>query len=221
MTQFLAISGRKQSGKDTVARYLQGKLYQDFNGYRSAITHFAEPLKNMIHDVFGVPSQLLYGTDEDKNTLTDIHWDNLPMNIRVAYSVSLDIEGHTTGDIPVFIPKSGAMTIREVLQVIGTDIFRNMIDYDVWAKSIFRKNWGNIDLVIIPDCRFENEVKQVKDHGGFVMRINRNTGLTDTHLSETALDNYMFDSVIDNNGDLSELYYKAYSEAVRLLRLNG
>lgn len=74
---------------------------------------------------------------------------------------------------------------------------------------------------IITDVRFSNEADAVKSRGGINIRVNRlNKELLDTdekfndefnkhyHPSETALDNYIFDYVIDNNGTIEDLIIK-------------
>ena len=82
---------------------------------------------------------------------------------------------------------------------------------------------------IITDVRFPNEAKAIKDRGGIVIRVNRLTeeqkiaslktranrpnnaiklALKNEHPSETALDNYKFDHVIENNGSIEELVEK-------------
>ena len=72
---------------------------------------------------------------------------------------------------------------------------------------------------IITDVRFPNEAKAIKDRGGIVIRVNRTYYTEDkkyiigydpfeTHPSETALDDYEFDYVIENDGSLDELITK-------------
>ena len=71
---------------------------------------------------------------------------------------------------------------------------------------------------IITDCRFPNEAQAVKQRGGIVIRVNRGKtpvpegalkAMVDrSHPSETSLDNYEFDHVIDNNGSIEELVEK-------------
>lgn len=87
--------------------------------------------------------------------------------------------------------------------------------YENKRKELFiiqdnTKNW------IITDTRFLNEVKAIKDRNGFIIRVNRNNSSPqdehifvnkqqNTHPSETALDDYDFDYVVDNNGTIENL----------------
>lgn len=211
MTRFLAISGKKQSGKDSVATHIANRLARQ--SVPVAITHFARPLKDMINSVFGIPSELLYGTDQQKDTETYLKWEDIAEEIRK--SNSKDSWG---GGFKIPVPRSGFMTVREVLQVVGTDIFRKQIKDTVWAEVPFRKDWGRIELVIIPDCRFPNEIEVLRQNDGNALRIVRPGILTDGHSSETALDNYEFNrnDVIVNDSTLDALLDRAYDRTMQL-----
>jgi hypothetical protein len=59
---------------------------------------------------------------------------------------------------------------------------------------------------VIADVRFPNEAEAIKERGGKVIRINRhNHGAVNTHKSEIAMDNYMFDHVLYNDGTIDDL----------------
>lgn len=142
------------------------------------------------------------------------------------------------------------MTYREFLQKLGTEAIRDNLHKDVWVKALFADytpvefledqpnpilapelpNW------IITDTRFENEAEAVKAHGGILLRINgkfrteRETrfdsylklqGISPIeHPSETALDNYPFDYVINNDGSIEELTEKVKEFLIKF-NLNG
>lgn len=104
---------------------------------------------------------------------------------------------------------------RKILQYVGTDVVR-AISPNFWAQFIaeildfFPDKW---DLVIIPDCRFPNEIGILKSRGHDVTTINVvrddfQSELTEeqlSHVSENALDGYQFDYIAYNNGTLDEL----------------
>ena len=200
-TYFIALSGKKQVGKDTSGQIIARLLTEQ--GKRVAFTAFAEALKEMCIGVLGLQRSLVYGTDADKNVLTHIKWDTLPNYIRDKYRTGPD-KFKEDGSLQSNI-RTGNMTVREVLQIMGTDIFREMFENDVWANSPFRRNWSEYDVVVITDCRFPNEKSVTEARGGTVIRIERNTGLNDTHASETSLDNAEFEYRYVNNGSLAEL----------------
>ena len=106
---------------------------------------------------------------------------------------------------------------RTLLQTVGTDII-SVQQKDFWVNFIisilkfFPNEW---DVVLIPDCRYPIEYELMKDtFDTALLRIERpnfDNGLSATqkaHISETALDNYKFDTIIYNSGSLEELKVK-------------
>jgi hypothetical protein len=84
------------------------------------------------------------------------------------------------------------MLSRDIMQYVGTDIFRKMKP-DVWVSAtINRIKKDKPQIALITDCRFPNEVSSIKDAGGLVMRLTRNPFNSD-HLSETILDESNYD----------------------------
>jgi hypothetical protein len=104
-------------------------------------------------------------------------------------------------------------TPRNILQKVGTDCLRKGYREEVWVKSLERqvKRLAPADIAIT-DVRFINESEAVKEWGGLVIRILRDNApaiATDSHVSETSLDNYqMWDYTIRNDGTLEDLYKK-------------
>ena len=104
---------------------------------------------------------------------------------------------------------------RTLLQYVGTDVVRNKkpnfwIDFIAEVLELFNGEW---DYVLIPDCRFPNEVDVLKDRGFdvihvSVMRDNYDNGLTEeqrSHPSETALDDVTPDVLLHNAGSIVDL----------------
>lgn len=183
----IAFAGRKQSGKTTSCEYVSKKFEESYwakNGYiidnsedytPFNIYNFADPLKKICIDILGLTEKQCYGTDENKNEIVNCKW-----------------------------PKTNKqMTAREVLQYVGTDVFRE-IQHNVWADATIRKiKRENFPLALIADCRFPNEVKSIKNAGGMVIKLHRNI-YDSNHASETALDekhydHNHFDLIIDNS----------------------
>ena len=108
---------------------------------------------------------------------------------------------------------------RTLLQYVGTDIVRAQCP-DFWAEyvvNVLKMFNGNWDYVLIPDCRFPNEINLPREAGFDVthMRVIRpgfDNGLSDdqqSHPSETALDATLPDMTMINSGTLVDLYAKA------------
>lgn len=62
------------------------------------------------------------------------------------------------------------------------------------------------ERVVMTSTRYRNEAKAIKDHGGFVWRVNRpGLGPLSQHPTEIDMDGWNYDFVIDNNGTLEDL----------------
>lgn len=222
MTKIIGFAGRKQSGKNTSCNFIMAhKLFQygvckkaslnkDGNiivsdlfgegvsdldwipltpdyvntdmlfGNFSAckIYAFADPLKRLCIDILGLSYSQVFGSDTDKNTPTHLKWEDMPG--------VLDSK------------KKGFMTAREVLQHVGTDIFRKMYQ-NVWVDSVLRRiDNDKPELALISDVRFDDEIKSLQNKGGIVIGLLRDKlNSNGSHASEnTNFD--LCDHVIDN-----------------------
>jgi hypothetical protein len=175
MTKILAFAGRKQSGKTTCSEFVAKYFNGAIEPFNGAkVFNFADPLKKDICiNILGLTYDQCYGEDIDKNTITDIKWEGKQL------------------------------TAREVMQFVGTDIFRKMKN-DVWAGATINKIMNEKpQLAIVADCRFPNEVEAIRNAGGLVIKLTRNP-YNSSHESETALDennysNENFDLVLYNH----------------------
>ena len=151
---------------------------------------FAEPLKQLALNLFNIPEECMYGTDEQKNQLQEhLLWENMPPQ-----------------QFPTQGCKLGPMTAREFLQFLGTDVMRNMYE-PIWVKYCIDNIQSEESLIAtIDDVRFLNELEAVQKVGGKVIYLDRNNDSKDGHSSENELCNNLdkFDAVIDNS-DLSIL----------------
>tara|TARA_Y100000034_G_C6857907_1_gene390137 strand:+ start:326 stop:1117 length:792 start_codon:yes stop_codon:yes gene_type:complete len=182
---------------------------------RVKIYSFADPLKKEVCiDVLGLRKEQCYGTDEQKNSLTKYYWENLPIDIRVAYSEEIEdyeVPHELSGESEIQnfkVPRSGLITARELMQCVGTDVFRKMFNQDVWVNATLRiVDQEHKELSIISDVRFESEVNAVLKKGGYIIRLLR-LFEEDSHSSETALDSFNFEKnskqvLIINNDDIT------------------
>lgn len=189
MTKFITLAGRKQVGKDLSARYIQN-IIEGETETKVHIVHFADALKRACSEIFGIPLAQME-TEIGKQELTDVCWP--------VYDES------SMGNVFWRPGSSRLMTVREVLQFVGTELFRTQMDPDIWVKSVFRRSYADDDIVVVADCRFPNEADFAKEHG-LLIKVARDTNFTDSHISETALDAYSnHDELIDNNGSFEDL----------------
>ena len=196
MTKIIGLSGKKGSGKTWLAKYLKENSKEIFGTDSVVIKPLAEPLKKLCIEILGLTNEQVYGTDEQKNTVTRYYWQDMPHYFEVLTRNKSKK------------PKYGLMTAREVVQEVGTGIFRKMYS-EVWTQACINgiKSSG-ADIAIVDDVRFPNEVWSLQIEKGFVFRLPRVYSSTDEHISEKALDESvfgreMFDGVI---GDASDNY---------------
>ena len=197
----IGICGFIGSGKDTVADYLV-----NFHEFRRE--SFASTLKDAVAAVFGWDRTLLEGRTKEAREWreqVDPWWAE-----RLA--------------MPTLTP-------RWVLQYWGTEVCRRAFHDDIWIASLENKLRTSKDNVVISDCRFPNEIQSIRDAGGKIVWVQRgelpdwydtaieaNLGhnyavqdlkMRKIHASETAWVGTDFDTVIDNNRSIDDLYQQA------------
>jgi hypothetical protein len=207
----IGISGKIGSGKDTIAHIIQilsayPNLTNDTIAHNLQVVNlqpsrlgesstwgvrkFAGKLKEVASILTGIPVYL-FESQEFKKTDLGPEW---------AY---FHPEHQWDDGSPVYT----RMSVRQFLQKLGTEAMREGLHPDTWVNATFASYNAAIDNWIITDTRFPNEAVAVKERGGVLLRVNRNTDTGD-HPSETALDDYQFDYVIENDGDLTSLVEK-------------
>ncbi|MAG27478.1 hypothetical protein CMI47_18245 [Candidatus Pacearchaeota archaeon] len=196
-------------------------VFRGIEGDVSKTYSFADDLKNFLHESFGIKDAQLYGSDDEKNSLTKYVWETLPAFVRWTNSPDRSlyrcfdpdhIEGGSrelinsiTNDQEFFdamsdgwIPSSlreGRLTARELMQVIGTDVGRKMFHSNIWVDStINRIKRDKPKIAMIDDLRFCTEAEAVVSNGGIVILLSRNNESTDTHGSEKDLENLTINS---------------------------
>lgn len=96
---------------------------------------------------------------------------------------------------------------RYFFQTIGTDLFRNHIDSEIWIKSLQKKIENKSENVVVSDVRFKNEADCILKKKGKIVKVIRNTDhIQDNHTSETELDEIKPDYILLNLGSLHDLY---------------
>jgi len=100
-------------------------------------------------------------------------------------------------------------TPRRMMQTLGTEWGREMIQNDLWIVSLRERIKRELTLTsfVISDLRFENEAVALRDMGAEIWHIER-PGLSNTtgHKSENGIMRQLHDYVILNDGTVDELY---------------
>ena len=244
----IGISGRIESGKDTVTKIIQlltakesffkKMLFENlednllnWKGNFDALgsfqnKKFADKLKDFICMLIGCTRKQLEDHDFKNRELGPEWWywkEHITGKIIKPYN------GHEINDYILV-----KHTPRSLMQIIGTECGRDIIHPNIWVNSLFADYRPNViapeGLIsedweshwIISDMRFENEAEAVKKRGGLLIRVNRpckecsqidfhkmSCSLdVKEHFSETGLDKYTFDEVINNSGSLKQLTKK-------------
>lgn len=182
--KFIALYGKKRSGKNTVANAIRDYVVGHKMLWEVTEMSFAKPLRQILGILYGIPDEILFD-DTKKDILLDITWEEININ---------------NG-------KSGRMMYRELLQAMGTDLFREKWCSDIWALIPFRNIYPDNSLILITDARFENELRMSRKHQGINIHIVRpGHKQEDTHASENQdIPEELFDFTIIGKDGVSAL----------------
>lgn len=104
---------------------------------------------------------------------------------------------------------------RQIMQFVGTEIgqFKLQellpnIGRTFWIKSLCNYMKNKSKNFVISDIRFIHEVKELYDNFSnvLVLKIERDTGFTDSHISEQECNNIIAQYTLTNNSDINALY---------------
>lgn len=190
--RIIGLYGSKGVGKDFVAKATK-ELIEEGKALAETMA-LADPIKEFAISILGIPYEQAYGSDDDKNTMTDFSWDKMPFPHK----------------------KTGRMTVREVIQTFGTELGRDIWGEQMWINAmhqrinLFWESTGEspVDVVyaIVTDLRFDNEVEAVRKWGGKIWAVKgpqRIKNGNDSHVSERQHE-MEFDAVIINDVDATK-----------------
>jgi hypothetical protein len=179
----ISITGKLNSGKNTVAKMLSKELCNDVNVKISA---FADPIKKMASIMFpDIPKNHLYGSSHNRSKIIPNAFKN----------------GH---------PLTVRQLLMDLGTEVGRS-YRPTIWIDNMRDCIEKSQSNGIAAFIIADVRFVNEFDFLKENDFFQIKIVRNNDLIINHESETSQDGISdskFNVIIQNNGSLDDLRNK-------------
>lgn len=201
----IGISGKAQSGKDTVCKMIQycihyqkiKLLYKNIQPF--GIEHYEYCLRNGIGDSTFQKHSFAHKLKAMAAVLLE---EDIEQFESIEFKNSFNFISNTVKGVGF------SLTNRELLQQIG-DKMRE-IDPDIWVKGLLNSyckyhNW------IIPDLRFKNEAKGIRetDANSILIRVENPYVTRMSHKSEVDLDSYVgWNYTIENNGTLEELLFK-------------
>ena len=216
----IGISGKIGSGKDTVGKYIQYLLSNEYprhtfeefktmprwiNANDWQIKKYADKLKEIVCLLIGCTREQLEDINFKNKELGEEWWyyinpiDMLTMHPYTRYKNHFEDK---------FLIK---LTPRLLLQYLGTEAGRDVIHPNIWCNALFAdykllEQLPNNDKAlsdykpkysypnwIITDVRFPNEADAILERDGILIRLTRTTEVSEevaNHPSETALDNY-------------------------------
>ena len=240
LPDLIAIAGAAGSGKDTVAALLRSKYLTqtialaDSLKRKYGVALFGIPKENLWGASY-------LRNLVDGRAAVSAYWDEVDLKFDGVMRSTLDLFPNELNSFSIYRGMVDAVselrenpstfTPRKVLQVIGTDFARNLWE-DVWLNQFIREmnavklgaryspyhgavtSWTGekYTSVVIPDARFPNEWKYVREQGGAVLWVDASSRIkTDAvfyqHSSETKYEDIKpyLTGVIDNNDSLDEL----------------
>lgn len=81
--------------------------------------------------------------------------------------------------------------VRRFLQRLGTEGVRQVLGDDTWIRALdFKRSKSKAALVVVTDCRFENECDYIEENGELwgVFRPNFDNGMDKSHPSESYIE---------------------------------
>lgn len=121
------------------------------------------------------------------------------------------------------LPQWDERTPRQILQYVGTDLFRKHFCDDIWIRAMkCAIEACPTKHIIISDVRFANECDFVKSMGGIVIMITRNVAGSKSgknHASEN-MEGINADITIENNGTLGDFKHLIFEHWDQILNNN-
>lgn len=201
----IGISGKKQCGKDTIYVIIKAiDVYYNSGVKGLDSIDFLDFVKGCVEYDKLVTLQLYRDIESkwEKHAFADKLKQSLGVILGVPAGFFEDNKFKESDSTINYPDKCGVYTNRELLQKFGTEVGRS-ISPNLWVNALFTEYcWFDDDeepFWVVTDVRFESEAAAIKDRDGILIRVNRDTGYTDNHPSETALDDYeWFNYTIDN-----------------------
>ena len=184
----IGMCGFAQSGKDSVASF----LVKDHGWTRVA---FADKLRDVLYAL---------------NPIVEVEWSDVYEYGRAEPVTRIDrqvrvqeiIERHGWD-----MAKVAYGEIRQLLQRLGTEAGREVINDNLWVTLGEEKIEAAGTPVVVTDCRFPNEIQMVRRRGGKLIWVDRpGIGPANAHASEHSVTAADCDWTFTNDGSLEDLY---------------
>lgn len=152
----IGISGNIGAGKSTLATALYNKMFQ--HGLRAKIIPFATGVK----EIAAMETHAMRLASMTKYFYTRGY--EYPICVKAARAIDQCMEA---------CPSTPGIKNRRLLQFIGTDAGREMIDEHIWIYAVQQCIPDELDYIISDDLRFDNEAMAVDVHIGITIPLDK------------------------------------------------
>lgn len=227
---YIGLRGLAGSGKDTVGKMLSFILdhyslslqdariafkgnYRLYDENRIYVIAFADQLKKICSDIFGVPIDAFYNGNKANAWVCinrDFHYTETRPEEGSIITASDYYSGQKTSVKPMY------MSIREIMVYVGTYMLQRNITENIFINivenKIKRHKSRDLQYVLLTDVRFEHELDYVHEKSGVVINITNDRVTALQNIAELSLnDDDTFDFNITNNGTYDDLFEEVYN----------
>ena len=110
---------------------------------------------------------------------------------------------------------------RVILQRLGSEGLRDLFTTEIFTRNMQHRldEARGGGLLVVTDCRFPNELQQIRDNGGLVIHLVRKEAVAvAAHISEQRLTVQATDVLLSNDGSVQELVDQAVQALGRFRR---
>ena len=208
----------KRSGKDTAANYICSSY--GFKKY-----NFADPLKKGIKEIFGLSYEQLEGEEKEK---IDPFWGVSPRELFQKIGTEL-FQYELPKIFEQFKDYDRTFWVKCFEKWYSTQLKNYELNKLYWSSNVFDNMMRDIPSnffdvskpnfrVVVSDVRFIHEAKKIKEMGGILIKVDRNTEDNDysKHSSEIENENIECDYIVQNNGFMKDMY-EQFDEIIKQL----
>ena len=189
--KLIGITGRKRSGKDSLAT-----IIKDYSREEYTRVSFADPMRQIMEEVCLFPRPYNYETMKEEPVLVLDTTESFfkPMVVKMlSYNADNPDEIHKNGikfmKFSLQFNKR-RFSPREFLQKLGTEFGREQLGENIWVDMLI-SSLDKEKSYIIPDVRFDNEAEAIRKAGGKVIKVIRPSleegPVEDNHSSEAGV----------------------------------
>ena len=197
----ISISGRANSGKDTLADVLVSR-----HGFTKI--SFADPLRELCSKVFDIPMNWFLDRDKKDSEMPSIitldykHLDKIVdiVDNDWGFTISNEVRGNLDESYGVEFE-----TPRDILKFIGTELLRKHVRDDLWIVLALSRIKDIGHKIVLADVRFQNERDILAKAGATLCLVKRpDMESEDDHISEDTGEESQYDCIFNNVGKLHE-----------------